>query len=89
MVVTLLVVFDRFQDHRENKQTEQRGDDEGINHGASSKGCFRSSPVPAQPVCQSRDLRKGCFGVLFIPHLGEEDAPAIPQMREVVSGGWL
>ena len=34
MVVTLPVVFDRFQDHRQNKQTEQRGDDDGINHGA-------------------------------------------------------
>ena len=47
MVVTLLVVLDRFQDHRENKQTEQQGDDDGINHGASSKGCFRSSPALA------------------------------------------
>ena len=55
MVVTLPVVFDRFQDHRENKQTEQRGDDDGINHGASSKGCFWSSPAPTQPVCQWGD----------------------------------
>ena len=71
MVVTLLVVFDRLQDHGQNKQTKQGGDDDGINHGASSKGCFRSSPAPAQPVCQSRDLHKGCFGVASIPHSGE------------------
>ena len=70
MVVTLLVVLDRFQDHRENKQTEQRGDDDGINHGASSKGCFRSSPAPAQSLCQSRDLHKGCFVVLSSPLFG-------------------
>ena len=89
MVVTLPVVLDRFHDHRESEQTEQRGDDDGINHGASSKGFFRSSPESAQPVCQSRDFHKGCFGVLSIPHLGGEDAAAIPQMREVVSGGWL
>ena len=47
MAVTLLFVFDGFKDHRENEQTEQRGDDDGINHGASSKGCFRSSTAPA------------------------------------------
>ena len=46
MAVTLLFLFDGFKDHRENKQTEQRGDDDGINHGASSKGCFRSSSAP-------------------------------------------
>jgi len=59
MVVTLPVVLDRFQDHRKNKQAEQRGDDDGINHGASSKGCFRSSPEPAQPVCQWADHYMG------------------------------
>ena len=53
--VTLPFVFDGFKDHRENEQTEQRGDDEGINHGASSKGCFWSSPASAQPVCQWSD----------------------------------
>ena len=31
MVVTLPVVLDRFHDHRENKQAEQRGDDDEIN----------------------------------------------------------
>ena len=55
MVVTLLVVFDRLQDHGQNKQTKQGGDDDGINHGASSKGCFWSSPASAQPVCQWSD----------------------------------
>ena len=85
MVVTLPVVFDRFQDHRENKQTEQRGDDDGINHGASSKGFFRSSPAPAQPVCQSMDLHKSCFGVLPIPHLGERGWSSNPS----VEGGWI
>ena len=59
MVVTLPVVLDRFHDHRENKQAEQRGDDDGINHGASSKGFFRSSPAPAQPVCQWGDRYMG------------------------------
>ena len=89
MVVTLPVVLDRFQDHRENKQAEQRGDDDGINHGASSKGCFLSNHPPPQRVCQSRDLHKDCFGVLPTPHLGKEDGPAIPPLREVGSGGWL
>ncbi len=59
MVVALLVVFDGFKDDRENKQTEQRGDDDGINHGASSKGLFRSSSAPAQPVCQWSDRYLG------------------------------
>ena len=89
MVVTLPVVLNRFHDHRENKQTEQRGDDDGINHGASSKGCFRFSPAPAQPVSQSRDLHKDRFGVASVPIRGKDDGPAIPQLREVVSGGWL
>ena len=59
MVVTLPVVFDRFHDHREYEQTEQREDDDGINHGASSKGFFRSSPAPPQPVCQLADRYMG------------------------------
>ena len=59
MVVALLVVLDGFKDDRENKQTKQRGDDDGINHGASSKGCFRSSPESAQPVCQWGDRYMG------------------------------
>ena len=83
--VTLPFVFDGFKDHRENKQAEQRGDDDGINHGASSKGFFRSSPAPAQPVCQSRDLHKGCFGVLPIPDLGERGWSSNPS----VEGGWI
>ena len=85
MLVTLPVVLDRFQGHRENKQIEQRGDDEGINHGASSKGCFRSSPAPPQPVYQSRDLHEGCFGVVSIPHLGLRRWTGNPS----VEGGWI
>ena len=83
--VTLPFVFDGFKDHRENEQTEQRGDDDGINHGASSKGFFRSSPAPAQPVCQSRDIHKDCFGVLPIPHLGVRGWSSNPS----VEGGWI
>ena len=52
MVVTLLVVFDRLQDHGQNKQTKQGGDDDGINHGASSTGFFRSSPAQTPAMCQ-------------------------------------
>ena len=52
MVVTLLVVFDCFQDHGQNKQAKQGGDDDGINHGASSTGYFRSSPAVTPAMCQ-------------------------------------
>ena len=52
MVVTLLVVFDRLQDHGQNKQTKQGGDDDGINLGASSTGFFRSSPAQISAMCQ-------------------------------------
>ena len=89
MAVTLLFVFDGFKDHRENKQTEQRGDDDGINHGASSKGCFRSSPALLS-LCASQEIfiraALGCCPSLI---WGKEDGPAIPPLREVGSGGWL
>ena len=52
MVMTLLVVFDCLQDHGQNKQAKQGGDDDGINHGASSTGCFRSSPALVPAMCQ-------------------------------------
>ena len=47
MVVTRLVVFDRLQDHGQNKKTKQEGDDDGINYGASSTGCFWCKSSPA------------------------------------------
>ena len=39
---------------------------------------FGSSPESAQPVCQSRDFHKGCFGVLSMPHLGERRCSGNP-----------
>ena len=89
MVVTLPVVLYRFHDHLENKQTEQRGDGDGINHGASSKGFFGLALRPLS-LCASQEIfiraALGCCPSLIWV---KEDGPAIPPLREVGSGGWL
>ena len=71
MVVALTVVFHSLKHHGKNKEAKQGWKDDRINHGSSLKGWFRSSPAPAQAMCQSRDRYMGGFGLASIPQVVE------------------
>ena len=78
MVVTLPVILDGFQDHGKKKDAEQGWNDDGINHGASLKGCFRFSSLPTLFVCQWRDCYMAWRRSASIPQVMEASAIITP-----------